>query len=83
LAFLLTLNLPHFAIVSHIWIGLPTSYFHATNANDVNLQNFISKKKRGKQKKGIEGREQEKMRHNYLCMVHNLALINGNYYFLI
>jgi hypothetical protein len=40
-------------------------FFHATNAHDVNLQNFISKKKREKQKKGIKGRKQEKMRHNY------------------
>jgi len=44
-------NLPHFAIDSHIWIGLPTSYSSMqTNANDVNLQNFISKKKKGKTK---------------------------------
>jgi hypothetical protein len=28
--------------------------FHATNANDVNLQNFVSKKKSGKQTKGRE-----------------------------
>jgi hypothetical protein len=40
-------------------LDLPHFLFHATNANDVNLQNFISKKKRGKQKKGIEGRENE------------------------
>jgi hypothetical protein len=47
--------------------------FHATNANDVNLQNFISKKKREKQKKGIEGRETRENEASFL-MVHKSSI---------